>query len=82
MKNVFLAVALSVLAVPAFAGDCPCKTATEEVVTKTVEVTTTVVSVPVNAVRSFRSRIAARRAARKAVREALSCSTSCGCSQE
>ena len=82
MKSFIVACVFGLASCSAFAGDCPCKTATEAVVTKTVEVTTTVVSVPVNAVRSFRSRIAARRAARKAVREALSCSTSCGCSQE
>ena len=75
MKNVLLAVCVVFgLTGAVLAGDCPsCKPPVQATVTQTVEVTKTVVSVPVNAVRSFGSRIAAKRAARKAVREAASC---------
>jgi len=69
MKNIFLAFVLALIAVPAFAGSCPCERAAT--VTKTVVTTTTeVVGVPVRVVGGLRARAAARRAARAEVRAA------------
>ena len=74
MKNVVLAVCVVLgLSASAFAGDCSKCKPVQATVTQTVEVTKTVVDVPVKAVLGLRSRLAVRRAARKAVREAAVC---------
>lgn len=84
MKNVLLAVALTLAGSVAFAGSCPCEKA-EAVVTKTVTVTREVVARPVVAVRGLRARVAARRAARLEARAAraecvaAACAAACGC---
>lgn len=84
MKNVLLAVALTLAGSVAFGGDCPCEKA-ERVVTKTVVTTTEVVKTPVRVVGGLRARVAARRAARLEVRQqraecvAAACAADCGC---
>lgn len=75
MKSFIVACVLGLVSCTATAGECPCKTATEAVVTKTVEVTTTAVTVPVRAVVGVRARVAARRTARRA---AACAAASCG----
>lgn len=78
MKNVLLAVCVVLgLSASVFAGDCNKCQPVQATVTQTVEVTKTVVDVPVRAVVGLRSRLAVRRAARKAVREAVACSDCC-----
>ena len=76
MKNVILGLVLALVATPVFAGSCPCET--KAVVKKTVTVTEKVVAVPVRAVASVRSRLAARRAARLEARaEIAECVAGC-----
>lgn len=74
MKNVLLAVCVVFgLSGAVMAGECAKCKPVEATVTQTVEVTKTVVNVPVNAVRGLRSRVAVRRAARQAIRQATVC---------
>lgn len=76
MKNVLLAACVVFgLTGAVVAGECASCKPVQATVTQTVEVTKTVVNLPVNAVRGFRSRLAVRRAARQAVRTAATCST-------
>lgn len=81
MKNVILGLVLALVAVPAFAGTCPCET--KAVVTKTVTVTEQVVAVPVRVVGGLRARLAAKRAARLEARveraECLAGCSNCAC---
>lgn len=82
MRNFIFAALLSVVCVPALAGECTSgscgsrvATATRTVVAGTVEVCRRVVSNPVNTVRRVRCRAAARRTARRS----RSVARSCGC---
>jgi len=84
MKNVFLAVILSLFCVPAFAGSCGsgnCGTVSSRpVASATVNAGRRVVRAPVRFVRRLRARVSARRTARQYRRSTVraSRSTSCG----